>query len=83
MALDGFDLNTVHKLSSKEKNLCGAGIQTEDCWVESQNASSVLCSRLKFIKLGKPRIIVAVWLALSAYLVYNQVRIPLPAMLFN
>ena len=45
LALDGFDLNTVHQLSNKEKkNLGGARIQTWGCWVGSKNASSVLCS---------------------------------------
>ena len=28
LALDGFDLNTLHKLSSKENKICGAGIRT-------------------------------------------------------
>ena len=45
LALDGFDLNTVHKLSSKEKNLSGVGIRTRGCWVVGRkNASSVLRS---------------------------------------
>ena len=43
-ALHGFTQNTVHLLSSKEKNLGGAGIRTWGCWVGSRNASSVLHS---------------------------------------
>ena len=34
----GFNLNTVHKLSSKEKNLGAAGIRIRGCWVGSKNA---------------------------------------------
>ena len=45
LALDGFDLNTAHKLSNKDKkNLGGAGIQTQGFWIGSKNASSVLRS---------------------------------------
>ena len=46
IALDGFDLNTVHKLSSTEKNIClgGARIRTRGCWVECKKASTVLYS---------------------------------------
>ena len=38
-----FDLNTVHKLSSKEKNFGRTGIQAQGCWVRRE-ASSVLRS---------------------------------------
>ena len=42
LVLDGFNLNTVHKLSSNEKKLGRAWIQTRGCWVGSKNASTVL-----------------------------------------
>ena len=42
IALDGFDLNSVHQLSIKEKNLGWAGIWTRGCWVGSKNATSKL-----------------------------------------
>ena len=48
---DSFDLNTVHKLSGKEKKsgqnlakLGKTGLRTWGCWVESKNASFVLRS---------------------------------------
>ena len=44
LAIDGFDLSTVHKLSRKEKvQSCGVGIRTQGCWLGSRNASCVLC----------------------------------------
>ena len=48
LALDGLDLNTVHQLSRAvmRKNLDGAGIQTQGCWLGSKNASSELRSPL-------------------------------------
>ena len=43
-ALDGFDHNTVHKLSSEEKKYWGTRIWTTGCWAGSKNSFSVLCS---------------------------------------
>ena len=44
LALDEFNLNTVHKLSNKEKNLGSARIQTRAYWMGSKNAATVLYS---------------------------------------
>ena len=43
-ALDGFDLNTVHKLSSKEKKSWRSQNSNPCSWVGSKNAFSVLRS---------------------------------------
>ena len=44
LALDGFNLNTVHKLSNKEKYIGSARIQTRGYWMGSKNAATVLYS---------------------------------------
>ena len=49
LALNGFDLNTGHKLSSKEKKILAARIQTRGSWVDSKNSSSVVRSTPKFL----------------------------------
>ena len=49
--VDGHDLNTVHKLSSREKWRSQDSIQ--DCWVRSVNATIVLCCPPKIIRLNR------------------------------
>ena len=42
IALDGFDLNTVHRLSNKEEKSQLSWDSNPGCWVVSKNATSVL-----------------------------------------
>ena len=60
-ALDGFDLYTVHKLSSRYEKFHGRAVtRTQGNWVRSANATSVLCRpQLESIVLkaqGLPRL---------------------------